>query len=476
VDPPPVATDVLEASDQAPRTRDEVRRGVQAVCEDLVSAGISRVSPSAVQRLRTLATSAHGVDLPRLERVVRALGDEVERWLGRGPTASDEEVLARAALADALARALARPAPPLVGQHRSRYERAHTLDLVGAGVRAFRSASGYHGLTVHFWDRGAQVWSSWSDLRPEGVPGFDPVGRLTAPGPWRGCASPAVAAASHIQLQGAWRSRARRLSGREATAMVALGPTTAALLPAPVTRWSELVGQARRALVIGLGEVEEGADLALVQPAQWRSASFDPVDQSLTRVILDEDGRGLPLVIPQGRETAAALSDLEIMRPGSGAALFGALRLHRGELALSPISVIDGDGVHSLGLTMQAPPRPAGEVGAVEGAADEAGQEADDHPPLDPADGPIAGAVDAAWRELEALVALGVGAYRRWAMLSDREAALRRLGLEAAAAALQGLAASAGTSDVAGAVLHAAWVLRLTGSALAVEQAAGRLG
>jgi hypothetical protein len=479
VDPAPEAADALEASVEAPRTRAEVCSGVRVTCAEIVGMGLSRLSPSSVERLRTLSTSAHGVDLPRLERVVRALADEIDRWLGRGPTASDEEVISRAALAATLARALGNPAPPaeLIGQHRGRYERVHDLDLVGVGARAFRSPSGYRGLTVHFWDSRARVWSSWTDARPESTAGFDPVQRFTGPGPWSGCESPAVASTSQIRLHGAWRSRARRISGRDSTRMAALGPTTSVVLPAPVTRWSELVKQARVALVSGLSEADEGAALALIRPRAWRPAFFDQVAQRLERPVLDEAGQQIALAIPHGPDTKAALTDLETLAPGEGTLVFGRLGIQAGALVLAPISVIGGSGTRSFGLLNPA----AGSVasrGATPAAQDgEPGEEIADgdddvEASASEADDAVARTLAAGWAEVEAIAAAGVGAYRRWTTLADRGGALRRMGLGRAAGAIDTVGAAAGTPGLPAAVLDAAWVLRLARAALAVERAA----
>jgi hypothetical protein len=480
VDAPPASAESLDASAEAPRTRDQVCEATRVACAEIVTMGLSRLSRSSVERLRTLATSAHGVDLPRLERVVRALADEIDRWLGRGPTAADEEVVARAALAATLARALAKPTAELVGQHRGRYERVQQLDLIGVGAHAFRSASGYRGLTVHLWDRGARVWCSWTDARPEGVAGFDPVQRFTGPGPWRGCPSPAIASANHIQLQSAWRSRSRRISGRESTRMVALGPTTSAELPAPITRWSELVSQARSALVTGLGEADEGAALALLRPTSWLPAAFDRLAQRLERPVVDEVGRRIALTIPHGPDTKMALADLEALTPADGAMVFGRLVLQAGALALSPISVIETSAVRSFGLlSPSAKASSTGTTQEVEDAEnDGALAEGDDDAELATggADDAASRALAAGWGEVEAIVAAGVGAYRRWTALDERTKALRRLGLGHAAGALEHVRSSAGTQALPNAVLDAAWILRLSRAALAVEQAAVHLG
>ncbi|MCY2964165.1 MAG: SWIM zinc finger family protein, partial [Planctomycetota bacterium] len=68
---------VLAESSGAPRTRAEVLESVGNVLREIIVVGCSRMAPASSQRLTTLAVSAHGVDLPRLERQIRGLAKEV---------------------------------------------------------------------------------------------------------------------------------------------------------------------------------------------------------------------------------------------------------------------------------------------------------------------------------------------------------------------------------------------------------------
>jgi hypothetical protein len=263
--------------------------------------------------------------------------------------------------------------------------------------------------------------------------------------------------------------------------MTALGTTTPAVLPAPVTRWSELVAQARAALVSGLGEADEGAALALIRPSSWRPAVFDQVAQWLERPVVDEAGRELALAIPHGPETRTALADLETRAPGDGALVFGRLGVQAGALVLAPISIIDANGARSFGLLSPASGAAAtggAAPGAQDGEPDDDIAERDDDAEIGASgsDDAVARVLAAGWTEVEAIAAAGVGAYRRWTTLADRGGALRRMGLGRAAGAIETVGAAAGTPGLPLAVLDAAWVLRLARAALAVERAALVLG
>ncbi len=472
---------LLVEAEGAPRTREEVRASVQRTVGEGIALGLSRLSPAAEGRLRTLATSAHGVDLPRLERLLRGVADEVSAWLRRDARASSGGLLARAAQACALADALAAPAPALVGRHRSRYDRVGDLELTGMGARAWRSASGYVGLTVYFWEHSAARWATWTDARPIATAAFDPAARFAAPGPWSGCTSPAQAAASRIRLIGAFRSQVGRLSGREATRMLAIGPSDASAVPA-VALWAELVPRAWAAFGAGLGERDEQAELALLRPAGWGRVAFDPIHQELRAEVLDAGGRMLPLVLPHV-DGSHAIEALEAAAARAPPVVFATLRLVRGSLAAEPVSLLAPGQVTSLGLSgADAPASPAAVSGAApEGEASEP-ETGDDVEAEDAAapGGALGHLLLSAWAELERLAEGGSAAYRGFGALAALAQRAEGMGLAGVALSLRRVAdAGLGPSEDASERLHriahlalrAAYVVRATEATAAVEAA-----
>ncbi len=468
---------VLAEAEGAPRSRDEVRAAVSRTLEEIVALGVSRLSPAAEGRLRTLATSAHGVDLPRFERLLAGLADEVAAWLRRDAQASSEAILARAAQAAALAAALEHPTPERIGRHRTRYERVGDLELVGLGARAWRTRSGYVGLTAYFWDPRGARFATWTDARPSTAAAFDPVARFRAPGPWAGCDSPAHAAASRIRLLGAFRSQAGRLSGREATRALVLGPSDPVAVPGAIGSWAELVPLARRLFGAPLAERDELGALVLLRPRGWGAGGFDSVRQEMRVDVLDDDGRALPLVLAHSTQTRAAIDALEAAAHRPVSRVLGALRLERGRLAVDPVSLVAAGRVESLGLGTALAAAGAS-VPSPSAEEDEAAEvEAEVEAAFDA--GPIGALLAAAMAELERLAEAGGGAWR-----PDGAAALRAradaMGLSTVARALDGVVAAPAAADetpgermrgIARACLRAAYVVRLAAALGAVEAA-----
>jgi hypothetical protein len=371
----------LDASTGAPRSREEVIESVGDVLREMVSLGLSRLSGSTESRLRTLTVSAHGVDLPRLERMLHALADEVALSLRRDAQASCATLLVTASRIEALRSALAGPSPDLVGVHRSSYHKVGDIDLVGVGARQWRTRSGYAGLTVYFWDRSLKNWTTWSESRPVSVAGFDPASRYHQDGPWSGCDSPWHASRKVMRLLSAWRNRAGRLSGRPGTRSLVMSETTRNEMPPAITDWSELSARAGRLFAGGLQDRAEQDEILLLQPERWGLASFDPIRQELVQPIFDSAGRPLVLVLPHTPQTENAIKILERHDPKTTWGLLGLLRLRQETLAVEPVA-IHGDQL--INLTLDG--LPSSKVAAPAPATDQV--EADDVEPVEEAELP----------------------------------------------------------------------------------------
>ncbi|MBL8115211.1 MAG: hypothetical protein JNK60_20175 [Acidobacteria bacterium] len=350
--PPLVDDAALEASSGAPRSRDEVRLSVKRFLIEMVATGLSRLSRAAAGRMTTLAMSAHGVDLPRLSRLLDTLAHEVDAQLSRKVSAGTPGLLTAASRTLLLAEALARPVPALVGEHRSPYLPVGELVLHGLGARRFVTPSGFIGLRSYFWDESSRRFAAWTDARPEGTPGFDPIPRFRAPGPWTGCPSPEVATRSRFRLGGAQRNARGRLSGREASTFTALEPSQPLALPVAVHDFSALVERAYTLFGGFLRDRRELADLVVLGIASAGPATFDAVRQRLSRPVSDAAGRTLRLVVRHEEQTAELVDALE--EKGDLSGVLGQLRLDDGQLVVEPLALYQGAVTRSPTLE---PPR-----------------------------------------------------------------------------------------------------------------------
>lgn len=465
----------IQAAAGAPRTREEVRASVAEALREMVSLGLSRLSPAMGDRLQTLSVSAHGVDFPRFERVLQTLVDDINAVLGRTARASTPVLLATAARAEALQAALARPTPSLVGRHRSQYDAVGDIYLQGIGARRWRSRSGFVGLTVYFWDESAANWATWTDARPVDTAVFDPEGRYFSPGPWEGCPSPEIASRNRMRVTNVWRNGSGRLSGRGSTAAFVEQDTNWLGAPRRIHDWREAVQQAARRFGGGLHERTEQDEIVLLMPRTWGEATFDSIHQELMLQVIDEDGRSLPLVLGFREETAGAVSFLETHDVRQIRAVLGLLRFGRGRVSVEPVTLIEDE--RFINLTLDVPRQPvqaqvmrSSSPGATFPAARES---LDDEAalPLAASGAKLGQSLTILMHELEAIAESGVAANHDLQVIGDATERLTQLGAAAVVTVTRRLIADLerarktlapeNRAQAAGSLLRAYYVARL---------------
>lgn len=443
----PAAPPELQAGSGVVRTRPEVLASLGQVLAEMASLGTSRLASASAERLQTLSMSAHGVDLPRLARLLRSLESEIRAILGRQAQASTAGWLATAALTEALRSGLAGDDPPpgLVGTHKARFmEIPGSLELAGVGARRFLTRGGTAGLTVYFVDSSGG-WATWMEGRRTA---FDPLARYRQEGPWQGCGDPRRASRSVLRLAGVWKSPAGQLSGRSSTRALVLGPTAAERLP--VIGFAEARARAAEVFAGGLADRPESARLVALAPASWEPARFDPIHQRLELTAYEEGE--LSLRLPFAPETRAAIQWLE-RTPLEGARVLGILQL-TDELYVEPVTVYRGDEQVNLTLDLEDAPTVAPAVGAADDFEDE------EEVPVQPeGTSAVSRLLSLVEGELEALAEAGTRSSRDVGALVAYAGRLETLGLDVCARRLRVLAE--GRSEAGGGreLLRAAYVV-----------------
>lgn len=349
---------VLEAADEAPRSRGEVMDSAQQLFAEVLKNGLARVSAAMQQRFATLAVSATGVHLPRLALVLRSLSDECALLVARDARADAGRMLGRLAHAYALCSAIQQggdhPRADLIGWHRTHYDEVGNLDLAGVAAWPWRTASGYAGLTVLFWDAANQRWNSWSESRPAPqLKTFDPVARYTQPGPWAGAESPRQLARSSFRLMNARRNPLNRLSASGKSRVLVTGPAPIADSRLPVIEnWTDLGPTLDKSADIGLKESNPLDAMVALKPAVWAARIFNPVTQVFSWLMADSQKQPLVLEIPFDAYSEPAIKYLEKTQESSlpGTVVIGRLQRAPSGCSLFPFTfhLPDGSAVHLM--------------------------------------------------------------------------------------------------------------------------------
>lgn len=356
-EPAPRASELDLGKDHAPAdtgntatadSRARLLGAVRQLAAECVALGLAHLSPGIHERLETLSVWAQGAQCHRLALLLRRITDHVEMQLGRSGGADEQRLLDELALAFALASAIGQSASrgevpsALIGRARNEYEEVGQLELLGLGASAWRSASGYQGLTMVFWSPAQGSFFSCTDARPDVQRGFDPVARYKAPGPWSGLGAPAMATGRRVMLSGAMTSAAGRISASEKTMATVMPGDAQSFIRGLRThsRWEDLSRERaaiRRSL---LAEPQPLKDWVVLHPSRFVRATFDAARQVVVWGLVDDRGTLLPAEVGYGKYSAPAIERLEQLGPGEEALVVARLRGGSSNMVAEPLSLV----------------------------------------------------------------------------------------------------------------------------------------
>ena len=330
-------------------SRRRLRQATRQLAGECVAIGLAHVSDHVQQRFATLAVWARGADYHRLARQLGRLADHVDLLLQRAGGADAHRLLDELTLAYGLVAALEHAAAEdraptaLVGRARSRYEDSATLTLLGLGASAFRSGTGYAGLTMLFHSPVDGTFLSCTDARPASLRSFDPVARYRQPGPWSGLNAPQAATGRLVTLTNARTNEQGRIAAAErvvATVQPAVEPFAA--LPA-VTKWARLADVVDGTEQGLLAEAQPMRRWVILAPARFEPARFDATRQTLVWPLVDDEGATLRAELVWSETSRHAIERVESLQPDdvpAGTRVVARVSLQGGERVVEPLSLV----------------------------------------------------------------------------------------------------------------------------------------
>ena len=331
-----------DAAGQDGAGRRAVCAAVQDAMTDWLRTGLSRLPPSSQDAAERLAGLCHTGGLPTLERAMRRLHGELQRYFGRSAAFRPELLLRRMGdawrLAGALQTAEGLRVLELAGVFREEYLPVGDLRLYLLGLQEVDLASGYAGTVYYFWETQQQRYYTYRDLRPK----FYDARRQPGPAETILWALPGT-------LRQMWNCRLD-LHDARATAAGALSSTAQCrgtllkksppgeIIPAEaVTEDFSLLLPSSRT---GRPEPER---LAILRPARWEAQEYDPVEQIFSLRLLDREDRDIWVTVRYREQEKAVVEVLEGLvqekTPASAGlpVFFGSLWRENGRLCLYPI-------------------------------------------------------------------------------------------------------------------------------------------
>ena len=313
--------------------------------EELMTTGLSRVSPDVTDSLERFAIISHNAGLADFERAFRGLGTLYQSYLSRqasfltvdlmkkltGLYARVNNILETEGIAQLVKEA---------GEFHADYLAVGDLDLTGITIEHFEDVSGYEGETVYFLETNKDKWYTYTVARPVFYDKRKKWGNpQKAEAPWGLNCSLENLIRLRIHLRDAKCDERRRLSSSKETRGEILGNRSP--YPNEIPGWyyedfSRLFSE-RIAEQSDSAENAWGRDLVFIQPAFCEKAVFSGAEQMLSMVLYDSKKREIILELPYSKEEARSIRYLEKIREDDPPCFIGKIYLRDGRIRLIPV-------------------------------------------------------------------------------------------------------------------------------------------
>lgn len=305
--------------------------------EELMTTGLSRVSPDVTDSLERFAIISHNAGLADFERAFRGLGTLYQSYLSRQASFLTVDLMKKlTGLYSRVNTLLDTEDIALLlkeaGEFHADYLAAGDLDLTGITIEHFEDVSGYEGETVYFLETKTDKWYTYTVARPVFYDKRKKWGKpQKAEAPWGLNCSLENLITLRIHLRDAKCDERRRLSSSKETRGEILG--TCEPDPEEFPRWYyEDFGKLFSERITG-----QNRDLVFIQPAFCEKAVFSKTEQMLSMTLYDRQKQEVILELPYSKEDARSIRYLEKIREEEPPCFIGKVYLRDGRIRFIPV-------------------------------------------------------------------------------------------------------------------------------------------
>ena len=334
----------------------EVLADAKALLDEMLLVGSARLSPETPLGLERLSLRAHGAKLPNLEEMLRVLSEMVSGYHARRASITAAELLRKIVECHELLGKLERAVSEgkgiltIAGAFRSEYMDVPELLLHGIAMREFRSASGYAGKTIYFFEEGSRAFYTYTAARPTIYEKAKRRGNAGEQVPWElPCTLLQLCSATVRLRDGKANAEGRLSSTSQAHAeLLRVGGALPDVIGEIIfddfeEMWKAYLARSKKAQ----GDLSEVGKLFLLRPKDLLSVEYDEVRQKSVFYLEDFQGRRLRGELAYSKLEETAIRSLERMyekrkrQEEELPVFFGSIYVRDGECIFYPIETVE---------------------------------------------------------------------------------------------------------------------------------------
>ncbi|QZY56179.1 SWIM zinc finger family protein [Crassaminicella profunda] len=342
----------------------EALQEVRKLISEITIIGLSRLPENILKRIENTAVFCHSKDLVRLEKLLRSLKSQLELYFHKHASFSKEAVRKLITriynISIGIEKAPSnRVKKNLIGEHKTSYTEIPPVTLCGMGAGAWKSNSGYAGITYYFFNEKRKLWMTYIAMKPtyyEGV-GINIVTMYKSKAPWNMENSMENISKDKIQLKHCKVNKNYRISSSEETIGNMIEKTNINKIDCGnilYEDWRVLIKNIQKHFHYKLLEEEENINLVLLKVYRWGKSSFDSINQVFKLPIYDKNNQIICILLKFNTDNKGLINRLESMEKYKkfGDILLGKIYRFEGNYVIDPITMYYENG-EMINLTLE---------------------------------------------------------------------------------------------------------------------------
>ncbi|MCY6371677.1 SWIM zinc finger family protein [Clostridium ganghwense] len=334
----------------------EALNEVKNLIEEITILGLAKLPKSIVDRIETTAVVCHSCDLPRLEKLLRSLSNQLIMYFNKNAAFSRQTVRRLITQIYIIAQAIEKTSSKilcqnLIGEHKTAYTEINPIELVGMGAGAWKSASGYEGITYYFFNEKRKLWMTYTSMKPNYYEGMsiNINGMYKGRCPWNIEASMENISKVKCKLYNCKLNKNFRISSSEEIRGDIICKTDISSVDFGdklYDNWRLLIENNKENFKYKLTEENENFNIVLLKIDSWDKSSFDNVNQVFKLPIYDIENNEINIVLRFNKDTKYLIRGLErVGKEGElGDLILGKIYRVEGEYVINPITIYYEDG------------------------------------------------------------------------------------------------------------------------------------
>lgn len=329
-------------------------REIKNVMEEIFISGLSRLSPTILDKLNNSAVICHNYGIPNFEKNIRDIREEINLYFKKNASFDSVRLLNKVTRLYMNAVRIEKTddikkLADIIGEFKSSYYEIPAVQLYGVGAEAWETKSGYEGITYYFYENHKKQFFTYTKAAPVFYDNYTKKDYMSSSlkAPWNlNCTCEQLSSCHFKLVYGKINCKGRISSSSESYGFVVdeTDIRSLSLEKHFFNQWKNLIEVLKRKKYS-----DDTYNLVFIEGKAFGESSFDNINQTFKAEIYDINNKIMNINISFSLRTKKMIRILEKMIKINKMPIFlGRVYLSHGKIMFYPVSYFIEGKPHNL--------------------------------------------------------------------------------------------------------------------------------